>query len=629
VKRLVLFALLFADAGCVKPDPAPRFTPSWERFDASAGEWWRTRIALLCADCQFNNNYCKPLPERNLSAEAIAGTAIRPPQLDLFAPEVLEWIIEKGSPDKDVILHLGDATNVATTGEFNRFVATMEKADVPWFMAPGNHDMYYFGVYDTENPRLLEDAAYESGEPMDKAKFIRYYVSAILRQEERGCALLAEALGIEQDPELALDEASKRIPDEFEWRAPADDDTSFLRRIYWRIDKNEPHRSYILQSINLSVESEVDDAVRVFLLDSCQYQRLPEMTPNAWGAFPLPFNCGLTGEMLPDQLRKIREWIEGARKFQSTVFMCHHPFDNLAPRSRSNLGWLWREKRASLLVTAHTHAGFFEHHDLGGKGGHLELNIGSTTDWPMEWRLLQGFSSAEQKRIYIRTPRMTLVDVLQTREGFFEPGWEVPIDAPDDYRGYKQGESATGLLIKYYLGYHYTPYWLDPPAIRPNKATRQTELHVKNILLWTYLRLLEKFPTSPDSAPRWPEGCANDEDVAAHIRKLAGERYETTKLITNPKVRKDAEERLYDRKIALLIELEAFEDSRKTADPETGESTDDRRQRYKISQAAYASRFMNEKGRRLRIEDETIAVDWKDSIAARYAAEEREKRRKN
>ena len=55
MKRLALISLLFIDA-CVKPDPSLRFTPSWEKFDASTGDWWRSRIALLCADCQFNNN---------------------------------------------------------------------------------------------------------------------------------------------------------------------------------------------------------------------------------------------------------------------------------------------------------------------------------------------------------------------------------------------------------------------------------------------------------------------------------------------------------------------------------------------------------------------------------------------
>jgi len=620
VRRAAALLLVLA-AACVRPDPSPRFTPAWEKFDATGDDWWRSRIALLCADCQFNNNYCRPLPERNLSAEAIAGTAIRPPQLDLFAPEVLEWILLEGSPQKDVILHLGDATNVATTGEFNRFVATMEKADKPWFMAPGNHDVYYFGVYESRDPDLLADASYESGEMMDKAMFIRRYVSAILRQDEPGCVELGRALGIERRPDLPLEIAAEKIPDAFAWRAAADDSASMLRRIEWSIDRERPQRSFIIQSLDLGAKDRDGIAVRVFLLDSCQYQRPPEMTPNAWGLFPMPLNCGLTGEMLPDQLRAVRRWLDERREYQSTVLMCHHPFANLAPRSRSNLGWLWREQDVALLVTAHTHAGFFRHHDLGADAGSLELNIGSTTDWPMEWRLLQGFANTRLKKSYIRTPRRTLVDVLQTKEGFFQPGWEVPIRAPDDYRSYKQGEPAPGQLIKYYLGFHYTPYWLDPPRIRANRETRRTEFSVKDTLLWTYDRLVTMFPTAKDASPQWPSGCRSDEDVLARVRTTAEKKYEKAQPIPNPVDRKRVEEELYDEKIALLVELDAFEKSRRTADPATGKSLDGERLRYKISQAAWASRFMKEKGRRLRAEDETIHVAWEKSMAKRIVEE--------
>jgi hypothetical protein len=325
--------------------------------------------------------------------------------------------------------------------------------------------------------------------------------------------------------------------------------------------------------------------------------------------------------MLPDQLRAVRRWLDDRRKYQSTVLMCHHPFANLAPRSRSNIGWLWREQDIALLVTAHTHAGFFRYHDLGGAAASLELNIGSTTDWPMEWRLLAGFANTRLRKSYIRAQRRTLVDVLQQREGFFQPGWEIPMRAPDDYRGYKQGESATGLLLKYYLGFHYKPYWLDPPHIRANRATRETELSVKNTLLYTYDRLVTMFPTAPDTSPAWPSGCASDADVLARIRTTAAEKYERAKPVPEPGARKRAEEELYNEKIALLVELDAFEKDRRTADPGTGASTDDVRFRYKISQAAWASRFMKEKGRRLRVEDETIRVDWEKSMAKRVADE--------
>jgi hypothetical protein len=279
--------------------------------------------------------------------------------------------------------------------------------------------------------------------------------------------------------------------------------------------------------------------------------------------------------------------------------MCHHPFEHLAPRARTNLGYLWRERGFGMLVSAHTHKGYFAHHSLGSDRDEVELNIGSTTDWPMEWRTLQTFVDVDQRKINIRSERKVLVDTLIHRGGFFDPGWEVPLDAPDDYRGYKQGESAKGLLVGYYLGSHLTPYWLPPPKIKANKAARNTEMDVKRAMLWTHLRLIARFPTDPGCEPDWPRDCFDDESVIKRIESSTGS------------------EEPIETKIELLRELTAFEKSRRTVDPATGESLDEVRLRYKISQAAWASRYMAEQGRRLRVEDEMIRMQWDDKSEQR------------
>ncbi len=98
------------------------------------------------------------------------------------------------------------------------------------------------------------------------------------------------------------------------------------------------------------------------------------------------------------------------------LLTCHHPFEFLSPRTKSSLGWMWREKNIAMMITSHTHAGFFAYHDLGEDQGELELNIGSTTDWPMEWRTLLAYLMAE---------RHTLVEELRARDGYFLPDWEV------------------------------------------------------------------------------------------------------------------------------------------------------------------------------------------------------------
>jgi len=570
--------LLLLAAGCVTPDPHPRFTPAWEPFDRSGEGWYQTRQALLIADCQVHNLYSKALPERNLSAEAAAATAIRPPQLDLFSTDVLAWILENGAPDADVVLHLGDALDLACTGEFDAFLAVMATSKRPWFMAPGNHDFFYFGTYDPQDKGLWEDASYGAGEPLTKDRFIRLYVSAILKQDEPGCVALKGALGGGNGDAL---------PEAFEWHAE-EGGQGFLKAICWKIDAEQPWRSFLIQAVETTMPGQEEFAVRVYLLDSCQYQRRPLLIPNAWKSYPLALNCGFTGEMLPDQLRTLRRWI-AERHNESAVFACHHPFESLAPRTKSSLGWLWREYRIGMMLTAHTHSGYFAHHDLGGGYDEIELNLGSTTDWPMEWRTLAGFVNPKEEKLYISAERHTLVDALKNLDGYFLLDWEVPLDAPDDYRRYKQGRAASVLLVDFYLAHHVTPYWLSQPRVRPNKAARETEEQVKDTLLWTYARLVETFPTAPKPAPHWPQGCDSDQAVLERIRAVA------------------ADTGAMEEKIALLEQLSVFERSRTTSD-------DAARARFKISQAAWASRFEASRGRRLRVEDDLIRVGWKTAI---------------
>ena len=72
-----------------------------------------------------------------------------------------------------------------------------------------------------------------------------------------------------------------------------------------------------------------------------------------------------------------------------------------------------------------------------------------------------------------------------------------------------------------------------------------------------------------------------------------------------------AREDAFIDKIALLVELDRWEHSRSSRDPESGESTDDERFRFKVCQAAWASRYENAQGRRLSVEDELIRVTRK------------------
>ncbi|HZN38286.1 MAG TPA: hypothetical protein VFD82_05755, partial [Planctomycetota bacterium] len=80
---------------CVHPDSVPRHRPAWEPFDPTQPGWQASCKMLLVADCQVHNLLSAPVPERNLTIEAASGTAIRPPQLDLFSTDVLSYVLQR------------------------------------------------------------------------------------------------------------------------------------------------------------------------------------------------------------------------------------------------------------------------------------------------------------------------------------------------------------------------------------------------------------------------------------------------------------------------------------------------------------------------------------------------------
>ncbi len=588
--RLAIPALLLFLCAChVPPEVPSRFSPALEPFDPAEDGWVSTRPVLLVSDCQIHNLYSKPIPDRNLSIKMFVNTAIRPPQLDLYEPDVLEWILKNTPVKTDAVIHLGDAVDLACEGEFRRFLEVMQGAGKPWLMIPGNHDCFYFGSYDPRNPPLWEDACYGSGKPLTKDLLVRLYVAALVQQDSAGTRALAEALGLYDERALDLLELADRVPAQYSWEAPPGLE-SLLRAIVWNIDGEKPWRSFILQRADISGP---DPRIRfhAILTDSTQYAELPALVPNAWDNYPLELDCGMTGQLLSDQLRIIRQWMETS-KGTRFVLMIHHPFDEIASKSRSSLSWLWSRYAFGGIVTAHTHAGYFEQHRLeGGKEG-LEVNLGSTTDWPMDWRSMAVYGKEGEGFAYLRSPYFSLVELLKNREGFFLPDWEVPAGAEDDYRRYRVGEPSGITIYDYLVAYHLWPPVLGRAKVEASKAAYDTETQVKDTMLWSYHRLVRTFPTDPSKAETaWPAGCGDDEQVKKRIVEAAKKGVPI------------------EEKIAFLMDLERFEKTRSTRNPKTGEPTDEERYRFKISQAVWASRYELEGGRgSLRVQDDLIRV---------------------
>lgn len=597
---LGVFVLLLS-AACVAPDPAPTFLPAYEPFVPEDPSWSVTRPVLLVSDCQLFNLDTEALPERNLSSQSMVATAIRSPQLNLFSRDVLRWILDDGKASCEAVIHLGDAADLGCEGELREFIELMSASDRPWLMTPGNHDCFYFGNFHPARPDNWLAACRAAGMPLAKDLFVRLYVASLLQQEDSGFRLLADDLGLADERGLDLFELGRLLPLQHRFEAP-DDAQGFLEGIAWNIDEEHPWRSFVLQRAKLDGTGERDLESVAILLDSCQYWLRPDMVPNAWNSYPLHLNVGMTGEMLADQLRIVREWLDElvpGREF--ALIMSHHPVKSYAAKSSSSLRWLWREHAAiAMFVTAHTHHGHFEHHFLDDDREAIELNVGSTTDWPMEWRTLQVFGRLEPEfEAYVHSKRHLLSDRLRNEPGYFLHGWEIMLGEADDYRAFRQGTDSIGAITDLYLGYHLRPPFLGPGKVRARKGSYTTEGRYKDTLLGTYRRLVTLFPTDVgEEGVLWPAACRTDAAVLARIEEAASLEVDGSDV--------GRAKAALDRKIEFLIELHAFERSRMCRDPESGEALDEERTRYKLSQAVWASRYGFTRGRKLQVEDELI-----------------------
>jgi hypothetical protein len=496
-----------------------------------------SRRVMLVADNQLHNLYNDPVTLlRTGVADKIVQSAIRPVQLDFYGQDFLKWVVENSSGEP--IVHLGDACDFSCTGEFERFTEIMQGARGGWVMAPGNHDGFFFGNEhrDVEKSDWLA-ACRNAGEPMTKDRWLQLYLGALVLQRGPEHQELTRSLGLEDVAHGDLKEASAAILSknliQGNWRYSAGG-RPFLRSLSWRIDKENPWRSFVVQKLDLSLDS--SKSVMAILLDTAQYEEKPIL-------LPLSRNAGVTGEFLDDQLDVVKSWIESDKNpGRIWVLMGHHPFDRLTPRSQKAVDYLRKKTGALIYVSAHTHSGQFVVHDSDQeKDKWLELNIGSILDWSLEFRTLQIERTKKDARLVLRSPRYTMHERLFRFMG-------LPMN--DEIWEAKPGDRD------YYLG-HENLKDLD---------AHKTEIRLKDTLLATFHRLIRFNPTKAgDQDTPWPSCCRGDEAILARIERVINDG-------------------LLSRKIEFLLELDRFERGRRVED-------EDRHQKYRLSQAIWGSKY--------------------------------------
>ena len=496
-----------------------------------------SRRVILVGDNQLHNLYNDPVALfRTGAADKIVQSAIRPVQLDFYGQDFLKWVVEntRGEP----IVHMGDACDFSCTGEFERFSEIMQKAKGGWVMAPGNHDGFFFGNEhrDVGKGDWLA-ACRNAGEPMTKDRWVHLYLAALVLQRGLEYQELTRNFGLEHVAHGDLKQASAAMISknltQGNWRYNAEG-RPFLRSLSWKIDEENPWRSFVVQEVDLSLDASI--SIRAILLDTAQYEEKPIL-------LPLSRNAGVTGELLVDQLGVVKSWIESDQNGKRVwVLIGHHPFDDLSPRSQKALDDLRKKTGALVYVSAHTHAGQFIVHDPDQeKDKWLELNMGSILDWSLEFRTFQIERSKEDARLVLRSPRYTMHERLYRF-------MQLPIN--DEIWEARPGDKD------YYLG-HQNLKDLD---------AHKTEIRLKDALLATFQRLIRFNPTKAgDQDTPWPSCCRNDEAVLAAIDRTV-------------------KDESLEKKIKFLLELDRFERGRRVGDADT-------HQKYRLSQAIWASKY--------------------------------------
>ncbi len=522
---LTAYALLLF-AGCKSPASLPA---TW-RMPAqdSVGELLSKRVVLV-ADNQLHHLYGQPVWIRSGLTNRVVSVAIRPVQLDLWGPDLLEHLLETYTR-KNLAIHLGDALDVGCSVEWDQFVAIMSNAGRGWVMAPGNHDFNYVGNghFSLDQWQRACATADGSGTPLTKDRFVVEYLRAVSAQGHLGFPAPADA---------SLESG------EHVWTSP--NDSTVLQSVAWRIDADRPWRSYVAQQVNIGLPGQ--PPVVIILVDTNQYHFRPRLIPIP----PLLRNAGVTGELQEDQIDVVDAWLGAQAPGQVTMIMGHHPYKGLARGSRSTLE-RWRQAGTSLYVSAHTHTAQFFVHEAGDDSW-LELNLGSTTDWPPEVRTL----SVSTDRVFgghsFRLERKR-VDERFRSLSVCKPEWEI-----------MPGTDA------YYLAYGE----LTTPS--PTKTT----IDLMNTLLSSYEWLL-KFVRSAQDNPIWPAGASSDSDVRTRIAALRSD-----------------DVGLGD-KLAYLRKLSAFERERVAADAAVQKD-------FRMCQALWASNY-DKKGARVPDTDDSYVL---------------------
>lgn len=409
---------------------------------------------VVVADPQIHNVAGGDVKQTFLAADWVSRVAQRHPELNLLAPYAFDELVrragqEKLGQDTGLVVLLGDGTNASCTGEFDRFDKHLDairgnnERIVLW--AHGNHDSYLMGTTNSYMP-TFEDAgalgdmaaadrpidrswwkplekplawrkAWNSvctdghgGLPMNKGQWIARYLASFdgqLAQSSRpiGKEYIIEAHGT---PGSRLGSLDFQVLGR--WVPP---DLSAPQGNYLR----QPYRSYIVQAID------VGESHRLILIDTSVCEN------TGIGPTYLTRNAGTHACLTRNQLDDIAALANATKR--RVIFAGHYPLAKLRERDRADLLAVFNAgDRPWSYMSGHTHEPeswrtSADGIPYSGRDGstRYDLNVGSTTDWPMEAHRV-AFTNTEQGMIarsvgFLAAPRLAYTPPRQYE------GWEI------------------------------------------------------------------------------------------------------------------------------------------------------------------------------------------------------------
>jgi len=413
LRNVVLISFLFLLAGCAA---SINTTERDLLINTSLDRSNQSEEILLIADSQESLEYRQGIFETSsFLVDWGLRSADRPRALTKWGLDIVGHVIEK-EDRTNLLIHLGDVLNNSCKSEWDRISNTLSNSGKSWFIVPGNHDGYYFGITSpTPESRIKNygvlnqyyggwgavcvpldrrsgkaDTSLQDQYIFDKADFVLAYIEEL---EKRGLAIHKNAVIVNgKNSCYKCSQVNDR----------------YLSEICWNVDKENPWLSFILQKIKIYDSDGKYVVSQLLIADTSSFPWQPKsQTQNAFNPV----------DLTAPVIQVMSRWMERAQTYP-TIIAGHHPFYKFKNDGRDKMLEWWEKGLYLAYLSGDTHDGMATRYDTpisgtNNESGLLEINVGSLLDAPIEYRTLNlatiehGGHQICSKRFFLSPPHNT------------------------------------------------------------------------------------------------------------------------------------------------------------------------------------------------------------------------------